>query len=553
MRYEVLAPHILRGVLPLVILPVFSSWVHAETPELMTTLARGEAYEEFGQTLANVGDVNGDGDPDLLVGAGRLNLDRFGRGYLYLGGTAFDTMPDLTFTGDQYGEAYATALAGAGDVNGDGFADIVIGAYANGEAGPDAGKAYIYFGGEAIDSLVDVELHGQDPSGLFGCALAGCGDVNIDGYDDIVIGAYWAGSQHDGEAYVYFGGSPMDTLVDLVLEGGPRESFGLAVGGGLDVNGDSFADILVGDPHYSTGRAYVYLGGPSLDPVPDLVLQGEVANSHFGFAMEMCDLNADGHAEIIVGAPKWRFPPDAGRVYIYRGGQTIDDVPDLILTGQTDHQQLGGHVVALGDLNLDGYRDLCVWANYPRRILIHAGESFMDRIEEVIVHSPGVSDDWFGSGPAAFDDLTSDILPDLVVGACGTDLGGAIDAGVVYLYSLMPGPVEIETFPHARRVGLGGQLRYAVGGTNTTEEDQTFYAWSETLMSDGFLYGANPIWGPLERTLAPGDTVVVQLTQPIPLGAELGQYSWTVRVGPVYPDSLWDSSSFEFEVVNRAW
>jgi len=556
MRYHVLAAGILCGVLPFVILPVFGSWAHAETPELMLTLARGEAYEEFGLDVADVGDVNGDGSPDLLVGAHRFFLDKFGRGYVYLGGAAFDTVPDLVFASEVYAEGYARAVAGAGDVNGDGFCDIIIGAERNGESASRAGKAYIYFGGTAMDSLPDVELHGVYEYGYFGCAVAGCGDVNVDGYDDVVIGAYWAGPQLDGEAYVYFGGSPMDTLVDLVLEGDPRDAFGMAVGGGLDVNGDSFADILVGDPPYSNGRAYVYFGGHSLDPVPDLVLQGEVPNSHFGFAMDMCDLNADGDADVIVGALKWRDPigDEYGRAYIYRGGESIDPVPDLILTGRgTEPQEFGASMAASADLNLDGYRDLCVSAIFPDRIFIHAGERRMDRVEEVILFSPGVYGDYFGYELATFEDLTGDDLPDLVLGARGTDIGGAFSAGMVYVFTLVPGPVEIETFPHARQVSPGGELRYALGGTNTTQDVQVLQVWSEVLLPNGFLYEENPIWGPVQRMLAPGDTAVVQLTQPIPLGAELGQYSWTVRVGPVYPDSLWDTSSFEFEVVSRGW
>ena len=532
----------------LVLVWAMASMAQAEVPELLLTLHGTEELEEFGCELANVGDVNGDGYADLLVGAHRQLLDGYGRGHLYFGGAEFDTIADVIFVGEQYWERYAEALAGAGDLNGDGFDDIIIGAESNDEIGWNTGKAYIYFGGAVVDSVPDVELY---PSfgGSFGIAVAGCGDVNVDGYDDVVIGAT---SNNGGQAFVYFGGSPMDTLFDLNLEGGPREYFGVAVAGGGDVNGDGYPDIVVGDTWYWAGRAYVYFGGPLLDPVEDLVLEGEAWNDHFGYDVAMSDLNADGAAEVIVGAHLWA--PDYGRVYVYRGGEMIDEVPDLIITGQEPDQFLGRSVVTGADLDGDGYQDLCLWSDWPERYLVHTGGWFMDRVEEVVLLTPGANGDEFGSGSAMFagsDSLTGDGTPDLVIGAYKAFFQGLGHAGKVYFFSLVDAPVEIETVPHGRRVPAGGQLRYRVEAENTTDEPQTFRAWSEVTLPNGLLYEGNPIWGPVTRTV--GSSAVAELAQPIPPGAPPGQYSWTVRVGPVwsaYPDSVWDTSSFEFRIVN---
>gem|GEM_PF-3242851 len=532
----------------LVFLVAVGSAIRAEVPELMLTLTNAIYGEEYGYRVANVGDMNGDGDPDLLVGALRPIYNGFGRGYLYFGGAAFDTLADVVFVSEEWNEYYASALAGAGDLNGDGYSDIIIGAPANNMGG----KAYIYFGGPVVDSLPDVEIHGN--GGSFAGNLAGCGDVNVDGYDDVVITAFDAGPGMTGEAYVYFGGSPMDTLVDLYLDpGGSHDAFGLGVCAGEDVNGDGYPDIVVGDAHWLSGRAYLYFGGPSLDNVADLVLEGEGSNAHFGIGLAMGDLNADGAAEVIAGATRW-CPPNSianGRAYVYYGGEMLDDIPDVIVTGQTQGQRLGGGVLATTDLNLDGYRDLCIWAQYPERFLFHAGEGWMDRVEEAVVVSPGPWNDWFGSGFAAFgvDDLTGDSLPDLVIGACGVDVDRLQNAGMVYVYSFFHGPVEIRAVPRTPEVHPGERLRYAVGATNTTWRVQTFEVWSGALMPDGFLYEGNPIWGPLERTLAAQDTVVVQLNQRIPPATPPGQYTWTVRVGAAYPDTVWSSSSFEFKVV----
>jgi hypothetical protein len=531
-----------------VVSQLLGSGLRAEMSELLLTLHGTEEQEEFGCELANVGDVNGDGCADLLVGASRDLLDGFGRGHLFFGGSGFDTIPDVIFVGEEYIDGFAEALAGAGDLNGDGFDDIIIGARANDEVGWNTGKAYIYFGGAVVDSIPDVELY---PSfgGSFGCRVAGCGDVNVDGYDDVVIGAT---KNNGGQAFVYFGGSPMDTLFDLSLEGGPRELFGCAVCGGADVNADGYPDIVVGDPWYSAGRAYVYFGGPLLDPVEDLVLEGEGWNDHFGGNVAMSDLNGDGAAEVIVSADL--CGPDRGRVYVYRGGETIDEIPDLIMTGQEGDQTLGNNMVTGADLDGDGYQDLCLWSMWPERYLVHEGGPFMDRVEEVVVVTPGANGDVFGSGRAMFagsDSLTGDGTPDLVVGACKAFFQGLGHAGKVYFFSLFDAPVEIATIPHARQIPQGGQLRYRVEADNTTDEPQTFLVWSEVTLPNGLLYEGNPIWGPLTRTV--GSSAVAELAQPIPPGAPPGQYSWTVRVGPVwsvYPDSVWDTSSFEFKIVS---
>ena len=114
----------------------------------------------------------------------------------------------MTLLGAAAGDNLGRSVAGAGDVNGDGYADVIVGAPTT-RGGADAGAAYVYFGGPGADDVADLTLLGAAAGDYFGCAVAGAGDVNGDGYGDVIVGAYGndAGGAAAGRAYVYFGGA----------------------------------------------------------------------------------------------------------------------------------------------------------------------------------------------------------------------------------------------------------------------------------------------------------------------------------------------------------
>ena len=222
--------HVYRGRGRLVAMIVGAVAIAASAGESLAISSRtlfaptgAAASDFFGSSVGTAGDVNGDGYADVIVGAngndaGGLNA---GRAYVYYGGPAADAVADLTLTGAAAGDFFGYSISGAGDVNGDGYADVIVGAYANDAGGADAGRAYVYFGGPSADATADLTLTGAAAGDNFGISVGTAGDVNGDGYADVIVGALLndAGGVDAGRAYVYYGGPGPDAAADLTLTG----------------------------------------------------------------------------------------------------------------------------------------------------------------------------------------------------------------------------------------------------------------------------------------------------------------------------------------------
>ncbi|MBN1779749.1 FG-GAP repeat protein, partial [bacterium] len=174
----------------------------------------------------------------------------------YLGGDILDSGADIILSGDTGG--FGSAVSGIGDVNGDGFDDVAAGASTwNGFTG----RAHIYLGGPAMDGIADIVIDGENTAHLFGCALSGTGDINRDGFDDLMIGAYGALS-YTGRVYLFWGGNPMNNVPDLVFTGEhPNDLLGRSVSSAGDVNGDRIPDMLAGAYYYGdnhNGKTYLF-------------------------------------------------------------------------------------------------------------------------------------------------------------------------------------------------------------------------------------------------------------------------------------------------------
>jgi len=326
----------------------------------------------FGEWISGAGDVNGDIYEDFLVGAPFSDegaVDR-GKAYLYLGGPGLDMrapveIADATLTSESY---FGSRVAAAGDLNGDGLDDWMISVY-----GYDSmkGMVNIYFGGSNFDTDPDIQITGPTADAGFGCSIAPLGDVNMDGYDDIIIGSSYddiAGIDA-GRAYIYFGGPAMDTTPDLQLAGQAGSRFGFSVASAGDFNGDGFNDIMVGAPYVehdgiSKGWTYVFGGGDLLYSGTNWPFEGEALNDQFGVSVSSAgDFNGDGYDDILIGAHRNDAAgSDAGRAYVYYGGGAGGTSPDAILTGQAASDYFGSSVSPAGDLNGDGYDDLIIGA-----------------------------------------------------------------------------------------------------------------------------------------------------------------------------------------------
>ncbi|MCU0230488.1 MAG: FG-GAP-like repeat-containing protein [Acidobacteria bacterium] len=270
-----------------------------------------------GISIAGAGDVNRDGRDDVLVGTANWDTAQAdaGKAELFLGAAGgLQATPAWSFTGSQAGELLGLSVAAAGDLNRDGFGDVIVGAtgWSNGESGE--GRALVFHGrASGLGATPAWSAEGGQAGAAFGQSVSGAGDTNGDGWPEVIVGArvYDRGETDEGAAFVY-AGSAAGLSAAPVWSADPNQpgaSFGVAVAGVGDHNGDGYADVMIGaflhDGTYADeGKGFLYLGSASgLQPAPGFVTEGGAVDTRLGYSLGSAgDVNADGRPDLVVGA-----------------------------------------------------------------------------------------------------------------------------------------------------------------------------------------------------------------------------------------------------------
>ncbi|RMF18137.1 MAG: hypothetical protein D6761_03215 [Candidatus Dadabacteria bacterium] len=411
----------------------------------------GEAAgDQFGSAIAGAGDLDGDGYADVIVGAPFQDSggNDAGRMYVYFGSPAgLSPTPPDTRDGEVAGDQFGFAVAGAGDVDGDGYADVIIGAPFQDTGGNDAGRLYVYFGSTTgVASAAPDTRDGEAAGDQFGSAIAGAGDVDGDGYADVVVGAPL---QNAGRMYTYFGSTTgLSSAAPAIRDGEVAgDQFGFAVAGAGDVDGDGYADVIVGATQHNAGRTYVYSGSATgLSSAAPAIREGEVAGDQFGFAVAGAgDVNGDGFADVLVGAIGYDSPgTSAGRTYVYFGAATgPPPIPDWKVTTNQAGAHVGWSVAGAGDVNGDGYADVLVGVADYDNGQIDEGAAWLylggpNGLSTTVAWSAVETDQpsaQLGFSVAGIGDVNRDGYGDVAISARNFDNSNGGNAGRVYVYA----------------------------------------------------------------------------------------------------------------------
>jgi hypothetical protein len=480
------------------------------------------ASDYLGQSVSSAGDVNGDGYDDIIIGApdfsATWNQPRTAAGTAYVifgKASGFNTIDLASFTsgssgfiiqGAVVGDGTGISVSGAGDVNGDGYDDIIVGSdYADPKGRSDAGTAHVIFGKASGFSTIDLAsftsgsggfiIQGAAAGDQLGKSVSGAGDVNNDGYADVIVGAPYAdpnSRSSAGAAYVIFGKASGFNTIDLasfasgfsgfIIQGAKASDFaGSSVSGAGDVNGDSYDDIIVGsswaDPNgrSDAGTAHVIFGkangidttggiATSVFRTIDLasftsgssgfIIQGAEADDLTGDSVSKAgDVNGDSYDDIIIGS-RWANPKgrsDAGTAHVIFGKaddfRTIDlasftsGSSGFIIQGAKASDLTGTSVNSAGDINIDGYDDIIIGAVRAGTAHVIFGKADDFRTIDLASFTSGssgfiikgaVAGDSTGASVSSAGDINGDGYDEIIIGSY-SDPEGRSDAGAAYI------------------------------------------------------------------------------------------------------------------------
>ncbi|MCF0061843.1 FG-GAP-like repeat-containing protein [Dyadobacter chenwenxiniae] len=480
---------------PVTIDPIVTSGNPGNADALLSGNQEGA---QAGSSVASAGDVNGDGYSDVIVGAPTFDSNKPNQGafFIYFGSSlGLNPNAGITVMGDNaIGNAFfGSALSGAGDVNGDGFSDIIVGSwgYSNGQT--DEGAAYIYYGSAAGINLDGFKIELNVATADFGKSVATAGDVNNDGFSDVIVGApgFSNGQANEGAVYVFRGSQAgiSGVATDRIESNQSLSYYGSAVASAGDQNGDGYSDIVVGAYKYDNifavdlGAVFVYRGAASnVQQMPVMTLYGSQENSQFGYAVSSAgDLNGDGYSDIIVGAPNYANGQNSeGAVSIYLAsadGQGIQNQANKLIEGAWAGAAFGKSVACAGDVNGDGFSDVIVGEPYRDNgaslqeggAHVYFGSINGNLLTKSFITS-GQAGAQLGASVASAGDVNGDGFSDIIVGAPSYNKA-TNDDGIALVFHGSAAGVETNFSTQIITNQAEAELGYSVSGAGDVNGD----------------------------------------------------------------------------------